>query len=331
MIAFLLAVSLMTLPASSGAAAPNPTPDTTHADTTEADTSGVSPLPYYPDDIQSTSVEGRTVAYVERPADGVEDAPVLLFVHGLGSNLSLWRHQIDAFPSHRVLALDLPGFGLSDKADVPATMPFFARTVVGFLDKMGVETATYVGASMGGQVGLHVALEHGNRLDRLVLMSPAGIETFSVKDAQAIRGMMSPEAIMASTDAQVQQSVALNFHEYTDAYAWLVKQRHALSERDDFEEYAAANARAVSGMLDGAVYDRLSEIEVPTFVMFGAGDKLIPNRFLHPEQSPASVADSARAAIPDARVDVVDEAGHLIMIERPDRFEALLRSALSDE
>ncbi|PEN12255.1 hypothetical protein CRI94_14550 [Longibacter salinarum] len=326
MIAFLLALALMTVPASPASATPN-----AYADTTDADTSTVNPLPFYPGNVQVTDVDGRMIAFVERPAEAGEDAPVLLFVHGLGSNLSLWRHQVDAFPEYRVLALDLPGFGLSEKEDVPATMPFFAETVVGFLDAMNIEKATYVGASMGGQVGLHVALEHGDRLNGLVLMSPAGIETFSEKDSQAIRSMMSAEGIMASTDAQVQQSVALNFHEYTEGYDWLVKQRHALSERDDFAAYAEANAKAVSGMLDGPVYERLSEIDVPTLVLFGAGDKLIPNRYLHPEQSPQSIADSAKAAMPDARVEVVEDAGHLIMIERPERFDELLRSMLDGQ
>ena len=72
-------------------------------------------LPYYPADVQTTTVDGRSIAYVDSGGEG----PVLLFVHGLGSNLSLWRHSLDAFTdTHRVVALDLPGFGLSDKEDV---------------------------------------------------------------------------------------------------------------------------------------------------------------------------------------------------------------------
>lgn len=293
------------------------------------DTSEDAALPFYPDGVKTTTVDGRTIAYVERPG-ATEEAPVLLFVHGLGSNLSLWRDHIDRYPGYRVLALDLPGFGLSDKEDVSATMPFFADTVAGFLDAMDVETATYVGISMGGQVGLHVALNHSARLDRLVLASPAGIETFTEQDATAIRSMMTAEGIMASSDAQVMQSVALNFHEFTDDHAWLVEQRHAVAERDDFPAYAEANARAVAGMLDGAVYDQIGRIDVPTLVLFGAGDKLIPNRFLHPDQSPETIAESAQKAMPEADVELIDAAGHLVMIERPGRFEERVRQFLSE-
>jgi len=308
------------LPAESGDVTARPaSPDTVEG----------AALPFYPDGIKTTAVDGRTVAYVERPG-ATEEAPVLLFVHGLGSNLSLWRDHIDQFPKYRVLALDLPGFGLSDKEDVPATMPFFANTVAGFLDAVDVETATYVGVSMGGQIGLHVALNHEDRLDRLVLTSPAGIETFTEQDANAIRSMMSAEGIMASSDAQVMQSVALNFHEFTDDHAWLVEQRHAVADRADFPAYAEANARAVAGMLDGAVYDQIGGIDVPTLVLFGAGDKLIPNRFLHPDQLPETIAESAREAMPEAEVELIEDAGHLVMVERPDRFKERVRQFLSE-
>lgn len=314
-----LALLLMTAPAS-----PTSGPNVSLA---VPDTSERAMLPFYPDDVAMTTVDGREIVYVERPGPS-EDAPVLLFVHGLGSNLSLWRHHVDAFPEYRVLALDLPGFGMSGKEDVPATMPFFAESVVGFLDAMDVSTATYVGVSMGGQIGLHVALNHADRLDRIALVSPAGIETFTEQDATAIRSMMSAEGIMAASDAQVRQSVALNFHEYTDDYAWLVEQRQAVADRSDFPAYAAANAKAVGGMLDGAVYDELGAIDLPMLILFGAGDKLIPNRFLHPEQSPETIAESAQSAMPGAQVELMDDAGHLVMIEQPDAFETHLRSFL---
>jgi pimeloyl-ACP methyl ester carboxylesterase len=164
----------------------------------------------------------------------------------------------------------------------------------------------------------------------MALVSPAGIETFTEQDATAIRSMMSAEGIMAASEAQVQQSVALNFHEYTEDYAWLVEQRKAVAERSDFPTYAAANAKAVGGMLDGAVYDKLGAIDIPMLVLFGAGDKLIPNQFLHPEQSPETIAESAQSAMPGAQVELIDDAGHLVMIERPDAFETHLRSFLSE-
>jgi pimeloyl-ACP methyl ester carboxylesterase len=128
----------------------------------------------------------------------------------------------------------------------------------------------------------------------------------------------------------VQKNTALNFAEWSDEYAWIIEQRHTLSERDDFEAYAKANARSVAGMLEGAVRDRLGEIDVPALVLFGAGDRLIPNQYLHPKMTTTDVAERAREALPNATVHLVDDAGHLLMLERPTVFRENLRSFLAE-
>jgi Predicted hydrolases or acyltransferases (alpha/beta hydrolase superfamily) len=290
--------------------APSPAPDT---------------LPHYPEDVETTTVDGRQIAFVDRGS-----GPPLLFVHGLGSNLALWRGTMDAFDdSHRVLALDLPGYGLSGKKDVPATMSFFADVVTGFLDERGLDSVTYVGVSMGGQVGLTMALRHPDRLARLALVSPAGIESFSEQEAEALRSTSTPEAIAQTSNAEVKQNAAANFDTWSNEYAWLVEQRHALAERDDFMGYAEANAAAVAGMLDGEARDRLGEVLTPTLVLFGAGDKLIPNPYLHPDQTTADVAAQARERLPNAEVELIDDAGHLLMLERPAHFHEKLRTFLN--
>ncbi len=281
-------------------------------------------LPHYPDDVETTTVDGREIAFVDRGS-----GPPLLFVHGLGSNLSLWRETMDAFDdSHRVLALDLPGYGLSDKENVPGTMSFFADVVTGFLDEREIDEATVVGVSMGGQVSLTLALEAPERVRRLALVSPAGIEPFTPKEGEALKNATTAEGIVNTTDEQVRQNTALNFAEWSDEYAWIIEQRHALSERDDFAAYAEANARSVAGMLESDVRDRLGEIGVPALILFGAGDKLIPNQYLHENMTTADVAERAEEVLPNATVRLVDEAGHLIMLERPSVFREELRSFL---
>jgi pimeloyl-ACP methyl ester carboxylesterase len=283
-------------------------------------------LPNYPDDVETVTVDGRDLAVVDRG----EGAP-LVFVHGLGSNLSLWRGALDAFDdTHRVVALDLPGFGLSDKKNVPGTMSFYADAVASTMEALEIDEATVVGVSMGGQVALTLALEQPERLRDLVLVSPAGIETFTDQEAQTMKSMTTAEGIANTPDEQVRKNVAANFASWSDDYAWLIEQRDSLRQRDDFMDYARANAASVSGMLDAPVRDRLEEIEIRTLVLFGAGDKLIPNPFLHPNQTTASVAEEAREALPNATVELVDDAGHLLMLEQPAVFHENLRNWLND-
>ncbi len=129
------------------------------------------------------------------------------------------------------------------------------------------------------------------------------------------------------TAGRTKQSIAINFGTWAPRFRWLLEQRFQPAQRSDFGQYAEANARAAAGMLDGPMIDRLGALPMP--VLFGAQDKLIPNRYLHPALTTAAVADSARAALPeDATVRLVDDAGHLLMLEQPAAFTDALRSFL---
>lgn len=282
-------------------------------------------LPHYPADVRTTSVEGHRIAFVDRGA-----GPVVLFVHGLGSNLSLWRSHLNALAEgRRVLALDLPGFGQSAKDDVPGSMAFFADIIAAFLDARGIERVSLVGVSMGGQVAFTFALRHPGRVRHLAAVSPAGIEDFSSSEASALKALMTPEAIAAANAAQVRQNVALNFHQWSEEHAWLIEQRHAIAQRSDFSGYVAANAKSVAGMLDAPVRHRLGAISAPVLLLFGASDQLIPNPYLHPQQKTATVARAAETRLPHADVHLVQRAGHLMMLERPDVFRKRLRTFLN--
>ncbi|MDT0630134.1 alpha/beta fold hydrolase [Rubrivirga sp. S365] len=285
-------------------------------------------LPHYPGPVEAVEVGGRALAVYDTGGAG---EPVVL-VHGLGSNLSFWRATIPALEAagRRVVALDLPGYGLSDKADVSGTMADFADAVAGVMDARGVDQADLVGVSMGGQIALTLALDRPARVRRLALLSPAGIETFTDAEAAMLKGLMTPAAIAATPPAQAEANVRANYSAYdADRDGWILEQRAAVTARDDVPDYAAANAASVAGMLDGPVHARLGGVAAPTLVVFGADDALIPNRYLHPALSTAAVAEAARA-IPNAEVHLVSGAGHLVMLERPDTVNALLVGFLAE-
>lgn len=290
-------------------------------------------LPYYPAPIQRVDVDGTTLAYYDSAAsaESADGRETVLLVHGLGSNLSLWRANLDALAArYRVVALDLPGFGLSDKAGVPATMPYFADTIAGFLDALDLAQVHYAGVSMGGQIGLTLALRHPDRIDRMVLASPAGIETFTDTEGQQLQTLFTPQAVQNVPPAQVALNVARNFARYdSSAHGWLIDQRTALAERADFPAYAEANARAVAGMLDGPVVDRLDAVTQPTLVMYGRQDYLIPNRYLHPDLTVEQVAQRAHTALAGSELELLDDAGHLLNIEQAERFNALVLAFLA--
>ncbi len=268
----------------------------------------------YPSPVDTVMVDDRHIAYHEA---GSGDQTVLL-LHGLGSNMALWRETIEPLAErYRVLALDLPGYGLSGKEDVPATMDFFADTVVGFMEAHHVDTVHLIGLSMGGQIALTFALSYPELVDRLVLISAAGIETFTEEQGMALKSVYTPEAILGAPEEMLQQNIAINFASYDhEQFGWLLDQRKALTALPDADLYAEANAKSVAGMVDGPVFDRLGEISAQTLVLFGKGDALIPNQQLNPHLSTETIADRAREALPNAEVHLIESAGHLPQLER---------------
>ena len=102
---------------------------------------------------------------------GKENAPVLLLIHGLGDEADSWRHAI--FPladGHRVIAIDLPGFGRSDNQTEPYTTGFYTSSILSLMDALSIASAVLVGSSMGGMISHRIALEHPKRVDGLVLV-----------------------------------------------------------------------------------------------------------------------------------------------------------------
>jgi pimeloyl-ACP methyl ester carboxylesterase len=102
--------------------------------------------------------------------------PVLLLVHGLGGNLQSWLANIPTLSArHRVIALDLPGFGRSDPLTAGVTMASYADVAIELLDRLGVASATFVGNSMGGLLTIEAAARHPDRVDAAVLACSGGI------------------------------------------------------------------------------------------------------------------------------------------------------------
>jgi pimeloyl-ACP methyl ester carboxylesterase len=98
----------------------------------------------------------------------------MLLIHGLGDEADTWRHVIAPLSAdRRVIALDLPGFGRSDKPDRAYTVPFFQDVVIELLDVLAAPRAILIGHSLGAVIAHHVALSHPERVERLILISGA--------------------------------------------------------------------------------------------------------------------------------------------------------------
>ncbi|MFG3022354.1 alpha/beta fold hydrolase [Streptomyces sp. NPDC048254] len=120
-----------------------------------------------------TDVEGVSTRYVEA---GDPDAPALVMLHGTGGHWETWASNLGPLSRHfRCVALDMVGNGFSDKPDYDYEIDVYVRHVTGLLDQLGIEKAALAGTSLGSWVAARLALTHPERVDGLILCSPAGL------------------------------------------------------------------------------------------------------------------------------------------------------------
>ena len=121
-------------------------------------------------------VDGQPVNVVELGSDRTQGGQPLVFVHGLSGSWPNWLEQLPVFAAERrVIAMDLPGFGHSPMPSEPISISAYARLLDGLLDALGVGAAALVGNSMGGFISAELAIAFPQRVERLVLVSAAGI------------------------------------------------------------------------------------------------------------------------------------------------------------
>lgn len=253
----------------------------------------------------------------------------LVFIHGLSGSWQNWLENIPHFArSRRVIALDLPGFGCSPMPSEKISINLYASVVDELLDGLGIETASVVGNSMGGFIGAELAIEFATRVDRLVLVSAAGLTTAEMHNDHALAALRRAEFVLAS------------------GAAWFGTRSDRLARRPGLRRammlMVAAHPQRLPaplvaeqvrgsgkpGFLDALealgtypLRDRLERITAPTLIVWGDKDRLVPLRD----------ADRFREAIGDnANKVVYADTGHVAMLERPARFNADLEKFLRE-
>jgi pimeloyl-ACP methyl ester carboxylesterase len=268
-----------------------------------------------------TALDDPEIAYIDQ-GTGPE---TLILVHGLASNLGFWRYNIPALAEHyRVIAVDLPGYGRSSKSgDYPYTLSFFAASLVDLIEELALDEVTLVGQSMGGQIAMVTALQYPDAVDRLVLVDPAGIESFDDGEGAWLRSVYTIEGIRATPEDAIRRNLSLNFHDWDDRLEWMVEERARLARTDEFDQFAFAVTRSVGAMLDEPTTPYLEDIRQPTLLVYGQYDGLIPNPYLHPGFT-ADVFEKGADRFPEATLVEIPDAGHLVMVERPDAFNQVV-------
>jgi pimeloyl-ACP methyl ester carboxylesterase/putative sterol carrier protein len=254
--------------------------------------------------------------------------PPVVLLHGLGAtSASMLPTLAELSHDHRVLAVDLPGFGASGKPQEQYDPAFFARWLTAFLDAAGIERAHLIGNSMGGRIAIEMGLRSPERVDRLVLFAPSlafkRYRTLApmVRLLAAEMGgipMRAPRALVTS----VVRGLFARPERVRDAWydAAVDEFVRVFADRRGRIAFFSAARQIYLEEPHGThgFWERLPSLSRPALFLWGDRDRLVPSRF-----GPHVVA-----ALPTAQSIVLDDCGHVPQFEHPARTHRLVREFL---
>jgi 4,5:9,10-diseco-3-hydroxy-5,9,17-trioxoandrosta-1(10),2-diene-4-oate hydrolase len=251
-----------------------------------------------------------------------------VLIHGLGASAEIWQSNIEALAArHRVYVPDLPGFGRTAEPEQANYSPEgYSRFLMGFMNALGIGRAALVGHSLGGGVALRAVLDHPGLVERLILVSSAGLgrevslplrmaslpffERVFVKPPlwvfkRFLRRLVYDSAVITPEFARLYYD--LFFHPTTiHAFAEILR--------------AICTLRGARPGILEPIREGLGTIRTPTLVIWGRQDRILPS----------SQAFDAVARIPGARLRVFEHCGHMPNVEYPEEFNRLVLEFLDE-
>jgi pimeloyl-ACP methyl ester carboxylesterase len=272
----------------------------------------------------------RWVTVAGKPVNVIDmgQGDPIVFIHGLSGAWVNWLENLPHFArDHRVIAMDLPGFGQSPMPAGKISIPGYGRIVDELLDTLGIQRAVIVGNSMGGFIGAEIAIQFSTRVEKLVLISAAGISIEHQRNEPVLRVLeilddililgggwaATKSAGLAGRPRARRQIMKLVAYDAEKLPAALIAEQVKGSGKPGF-------VPALDALTDYPIRDRLSAIECPVLVVWGAKDRLVPVRDAY----------TFGELIPNARVVVWPDTGHVAMLERPSGFNALVDAFLAE-
>lgn len=248
--------------------------------------------------------------------DGPEDAPVVILSHSLATNLKAWDRTVPALSKDfRVLRYSMRGHGKTSAPERPYSLSGLASDIAAIMDHFNIAKAHLVGLSIGGMIAQTFAIEHAERLNKLVVSSslcelPDGGEALW---AERIR-----DAEKAGVEALVEPTIDRWFVDETKSSdPELLDFTRSLIREMDLEGYLGC----CHGISKLALKERLPQVKAETLVIVGEGDM----------GTPVAASEVIAGGIPGAKFTVIEQASHQVALEQPDAFNSAILSFLKGE
>jgi pimeloyl-ACP methyl ester carboxylesterase len=257
------------------------------------------------------------------------DGPAILFLHGLTGSHRNWAHLVGKLDiDHRVLAPDLFGHGASEKAMGDYSLGAHAATLRDLLDRLDIDSVTLVGHSFGGGIAMQFCYLFPERVDRLVLVSSGGLgrsvspllRAATIPGAGLVLPVLASGWVRRRVEAAGRMLTSSGWRASSDTTE-IWRGFTSLADADSRRAFLATTRGVINpGGQKVSAHDHLPMgIDVPTLVLWGTRDRMIP----------AWHATTAHQVITHSRVVFFEGAGHFPHLDQPERFAQLLRDFIS--
>ncbi len=232
--------------------------------------------------------------YFTSQQNGDKDAPAVVLIHGAGGTHMHWPYNLRRLNNHRVFAPDLPGHGKSSGLG-KQTVDKYAESIVSWMDAVGIDQALMVGHSMGGAIAQTLCLQYPERVTGLVLIGTGA--KLSVN-----QDLLHKFSIPSSTPAAIDLVIKWSWNNTKDAKLLKKVKEQMLEIRSAviYGDYLACNKFDLTA--------RVGQIQAPTLIIVGENDKM----------TPLDLNKQLESKIPKAKMSVISECGHMVMLEHPE-------------
>ena len=254
------------------------------------------------------------------------EGDALLLVHGGGPGASGWSNFGANVPAlaerFRVIVIDQPGYGDSDKPDIIGDYWEFAAGCINkLLDELGVPVTHIIGNSLGGGTAVRTALDYADRVDRLILLGPAGVSLslLTPRPSEGVKVLASFYDAPGPSTEKMYDFVRMMAYDPMTASDEFVAERLAAAVAPGAEEGATRAVRSVLRSPQRELWRRLHEVQHKTLLIWGRDDRVVP----------VDGALFALQQMPHADLHVFSQCGHWAQAERRDEFNRLAIDFLS--
>jgi len=261
-------------------------------------------------DFKFITIDNVLIRYTDKNQKGFP----LFLIHGLGGSIESWTNNIEFLSKKfRIIAFDLPGFGLSDKPKVSYTINFYVNFLEKFIKILKIKHLFLIGSSLGGHIAIEFTMRNRTIVDKLILISPAGCLPKSFKGTPSLKRYI--KIVDAKSSNDINRILTSIDNSLVDrSYANIMYKRLSMPGAKD------AFISALKGSANAPRYNnKLAKINTNMLLIWGKEDKMIPLKYIRPFMEHGN-----------SRIIIIENCGHRPHVENPKLFNKIVKDFLME-